>query len=89
MENVLKYYEFSEFFQDISGTFSHPIAYTELNPQHFLIFENENEAYHLSVARYPSESQIGKSKPEILEFLIENYDTSNSEHRVLLRHYLE
>ena len=88
MENVLKYYEFSDFFKDVSGAFSSHISYSILNSQHFLIFERENHTYNLYVAKYANEEEIGKSKPEILELLVQNYDTSNSEHRIAIRRYL-
>ncbi|CAM1345610.1 hypothetical protein [Tenacibaculum amylolyticum] len=89
MENVFKYYEFSDFFIDESGAFSgKEIAYTELNAQHFLIFEKEKEQYNLYVARFVSKKEIGQQAPEILELLVENYDKSIPEHRVVLRKYL-
>ncbi|TCI85569.1 hypothetical protein [Tenacibaculum sp. M341] len=89
MENVLKYYEFSDFFEDKSKTFlGEKIAYTELNEQHFLIFENKNETYNLYVSKFQKKEDIGLKPPEILELLVKNYDKSLSEHRVVLRKYL-
>lgn len=42
MENVFKYYDFSEFITDKSTTFSgREICFSELNEQHFLIFEKK------------------------------------------------
>ena len=89
MENVLKYYEFSDFFNDNSGLFSFPISYVELNSQHFLIFEKNKDQYNLYVSKFKNKSEIGKSKPEILELMIENYDKSIPEHRVAIRRYFE
>lgn len=89
MENVLKYYDFSNFFEDHSGVFNgNQIAYTVLNEQHFLIFVKNNDVYDLYVSKFLSKNEIGQAVPEILELLIENYDTSIPEHRVLLRQYL-
>lgn len=89
MENVLRYYEFSDFFEDTSGSFSkNEIAYSELNAQHFLIFEKKDENFNLYVSKYTSKKEIGLQPPEILELLIENYDKSIPEHRVILRKYL-
>lgn len=88
MENVLKYYEFSEFFTDRSGTFSSPISFTVLNTQHFLIFEKKHTKYTLYVAKYDGVENIGEEKPKILELLVADYDKSNSEHRIILRKYL-
>ncbi len=88
MENVLKYYEFSDFFEDTSQTFSFPIAFTGLNEQHFLIFEKQENVYNLYVSRYKNQKEIGKTKPEILELLVEDYDKSNPEHRIAIRRYL-
>lgn len=90
MENVFKYYEFSDFFEDTSGTFSgNLIAFTELNSEHFLIFEkNNNEEYDLYVSKYSSKKAIGIQEPEIIELLVKNYDKSLSEHRVVLRKYM-
>lgn len=89
MENVFKYYEFSDFFTDTSNTFSgNEIAFTELNETHFLIFEKEEDNYHLYVTRFGSEKEIGKQAPEIVELLVKNYDKSLPEHRVILRRYL-
>ena len=89
MENVFKYFEFSSFFKDSSNTFSgNEIAYTELNAEHFLIFEKENDSYHLYVSKYKNRKEIGKSSPEILELLVRDYDKSNSKHRVAIRRYL-
>ena len=90
MENVLKYFEFSPFFKDQSGAFSNnEIAFTELNSEHFLIFEKEVERYNLYVSKYSGKNAIGTSQPEILELLIQNYDKSNSAHRVAIRRYFE
>ena len=90
MENVLKYFEFSSFFQDKSGAFSNnEIAFTELNSEHFLIFEKEKEIYNLYVSKYSGKKAIGTSQPEILELLIQNYDKSNPAHRIAIRRYFE
>jgi hypothetical protein len=90
MENVLKYFEFSSFFKDESGAFSNnEIAFSELNAEHFLIFEKEEEVYNLYVSKYSGQKAIGTDQPEILELLISNYDKSNPEHRVAIRRYFE
>jgi len=90
MENVLKYFEFSSFFQDQSETFSeNEIAFSELNSQHFLIFEKVGDIYNLYVSKYSNKQAIGKSKPEILELMISNYDKGNPAHRVAIRRYFE
>lgn len=90
MENVLKYFEFSSFFRDESDTFQgNEIAYTELNAEHFLIFEKENKQYNLYVSKYRSKKEIGKEKPEIVELVIKDYNKSNPEHRVAIRRYVE
>lgn len=90
MENVLKYFEFSSFLKDESGVFSNnEIAYSELNSEHFLIFEKENDKYNLYVSKYSAKKAIGKESPEILELLIENYDKGKPEHRVAIRRYFE
>lgn len=89
MENVFRYYEFSDFIKDKSGTFlEREICFSALNEIHFLIFEKHNEAYNLYVSKFQSKKEIGIEKPEILELLVENYDKSISEHRVVLRKYL-
>lgn len=89
MENVFKYYEFSDFIKDTSGTFSgNEICFSVLNEQHFLIFEKKETNYNLYVSRYSSQKEIGVKPPEILEVLIENYDKSIPEHRIILRKYL-
>ena len=90
MENVFKYFEFSSFFKDQSGTFSeNEIAFSELNSQHFLIFEQEKETYNLYISKYSGKKAIGKSQPEILELIIADYDKSNPAHRVAIRRYFE
>ncbi len=92
MENVFKYYEFSSFFEDRSETFlESSISYTELNEQHFLIFEKkvaEKEVYNLYISKYKSKKDIGVGKPEILELLVENYDKSIPEHRIIMKKYM-
>lgn len=92
MENVFKYYEFSEFFTDNSETFqNNEICYTELNEHHFLIFEKNKSnppAYNLYVSKYTSKKEIGVAPPEIIELLVNDYDKSKSEHRIVLRKYL-
>lgn len=89
MENVLKYYEFSDFFSDTSNTFlGNLICFSELNAQHFLIFEKKDEIFNLYVAKYSSKNKIGVEPPEILEILAKNYDKSLAEHRIILRKYL-
>jgi len=53
MENIFKYYEFSDFFLDVSGVFSeNEISYSVLNETHFLIFEKKNSSYNLYVSKY-------------------------------------
>ncbi len=90
MENVLKYFEFSRFFNDTSGIFSgNEIAVSQLDSHHFLIFEKEDNSYHLYVSKYDSRAEVGKSKPQILELYIKNYDKSNPEHRIAIRRYFE
>ncbi|WP_299624665.1 hypothetical protein [uncultured Tenacibaculum sp.] len=89
MENVLKYYDFSDFFEDKSTAFSgNEIAFTELNAEHFLIFEKTSENFNLYVSKFLKEKDIGVNPPEILELLVENYDKSIPEHRIILRKYL-
>ena len=89
MENVFKYYEFSDFFKDASDTFSgNDICFTELNETHFLIFEKENSSYNLYVSRYHHKNDIGTKPPEILEVLVNNYDKSIPEHRLMIKQYL-
>lgn len=65
------------------------ISYSELNSEHFLIFEKSNENYNLYVSKYNSKNDIGKNKPLLLELVIENYDKSIPEHRIALRRYFE
>ncbi len=89
MENILKYYEFSDFFVDKSNAFSgNEIAFSELNATHFLIFEKYSEAFNLYVSKYVNKKEIGIKSPEILELLVENYDKSKPEHRIALKQYL-
>lgn len=89
MENVLKYYEFSEFKKDDSEAFSNnEIAYTELNETHYLIFEKEEDQYNLYVSKFNSRNEIGNKKPIILELLVSNYDKSKPEHRLAITQYL-
>lgn len=93
MENVFRYYEFSDFFSDNSGQFEgNEICYSVLNEQHFLIFVKKphegQESYDLYVSRYGSVREVGKVKPEIIELLVEDYDKSKPEHRIVLRKYL-
>jgi len=90
MTNVFLYFDFSSFFKDISDAFSgNDICYSELNATHFLIFEKNKENYNLYVSKYTSKKDIGVNPPEILEFLIENYDKSIPEHRIAIRRYFE
>lgn len=89
MENVFKYYEFSAFFTDKSETFSgNQISYSELNDTHFLIFEQNKETYNLYVSKFKSRKEIGVNTPEILELLVNNYDKSIPEHRLMIKQYL-
>ena len=89
MENIFKYFDFSPFKKDDSNAFNgNQISYTELNAQHFLIFEKEQDIFNLYVSKYSKKADIGNKYPEILELLVTNYDKSNSEHRVALRRYL-
>lgn len=89
MDNVFRYYEFSEFFTDQSGTFSNnEICYSELNDEHFLIFEKNKVYLSLYVSKYKTKKDIGITPPEIIELLVKNYDKSIPEHRVVLKKYL-
>lgn len=88
MENIFKYYQFSDFFKDESGSFSsNEISFTELNDTHFLIFEKVDERFNLYVSRYKNKKEIGINPPEILEILVENYDKSILEHRNAIKQY--
>jgi len=90
MTNVFLYYDFTSFFKDESGSFSgNEICYSELNENHFMIFEKKEENFNLYVSKYESKKDIGVSSPEILEILIENYDKSIPEHRIAIRRYYE
>ena len=90
MENIFKYYEFSAFFLDTSGVFyGNEISFTELNYTHFLIFENRNSSYYLYVSKYQQKKDIGVSKPEILELLVENYNKSIPAHRIAIKQYFD
>ena len=89
MDNVFKYYEFSDFFVDKSDTFlGNEICFSELNDTHFLIFEKKNSAYNLYISRYHHKNDIGVNPPEILELLVDNYDKSIPEHRLMIKQYL-
>ena len=88
MENIFKYYQFSDFLTDASGAFSsNEICFSELNETHFLIFEKTATSYNLFVSRFKNKKEIGKNPPEILEILIENYDKSIPEHRMAIKQY--
>jgi hypothetical protein len=90
MTNVFLYYDFTSFFKDESGSFSgNEICYSELNANHFMVFEKSGESYNLYVSKYESKKDVGVSSPEILEMLIENYDKSIPEHRIAIRRYFE
>ena len=89
MENIFKYFDFSPFKKDYSNAFNgNQISYSELNAQHFLIFEKEKAICNLYVSKYSAKVDIGNKPPEILELLVTNYDKSNPEHRIALRRYL-
>ena len=89
MENVFKYFEFSDFFKDESGAFSgNEICFTELNETHFLIFEKNNLKYNLFVSKFLQKKDIGFTPPEILELVVLDYDKSIPEHRIALRQYM-
>lgn len=90
MENIFKYYEFSDFFKDESNEFSgNDICFTILNETHFLIFEKVKDTYNLYISRYQQKEYIGKKKSEILELVVKNYNKSIPDHRIALRQYLE
>ncbi|WP_299063981.1 hypothetical protein [uncultured Polaribacter sp.] len=89
MENVFKYFEFSDFFKDQSGSFSgNEICFTDLNDTHFLIFEKDRLQYNLYVSKFLNKKEVGYKQPEILELVVSNYDKSKPEHRIALRQYL-
>ncbi len=90
MTNVFLYYDFTPFFKDESGAFSgSDICFSELNSEHFMIFEKNGENYNLYISKYQSKKEVGKLEPEILEILVENYDKSIPEHRIAIRRYFE
>ena len=75
--------------KDQSNAFNgNEISFTELNSEHFLIFEKEQDVFNLYVSKYSKKSDIGNKQPEILELLVSDYDKSNPEHRIALRRYL-
>ena len=90
MTNVFLYYDFNPFFKDESGAFSgNEICFSELNSEHFLIFEKKNNNFNLYISKYNSKKDIGKNIPILFEMIIENYDKSIPKHRVALRRYFE
>jgi hypothetical protein len=90
MTNVFLYFDFKPFFKDASGAFSgNEISYSELNSEHFLIFENNNGSYNLYVSKYGSKREVGVNPPTILELLVENYDKNIPAHRIAIRRYFE
>ena len=90
MENVLKYYQFSDFFGDTSNSFSgNIISYSEINSTHYLIFEKVSETFNLYISKYKNRKEIGVQPPEILELLVENYDKSIPEHRIAIKQYFQ
>ena len=90
MTNVFLYFDFKPFFKDASGAFDgNDICYSQLNSEHFLIFESNNGNYNLYISQYKSKNEIGVQAPLILELLIENYDKNIAEHRVAIRRYFE
>ncbi|GAB7257778.1 hypothetical protein [Polaribacter sp. OB-PA-B3] len=90
MENVFKYFEFSDFFKDQSGSFSgNEICFTDLNDTHFLIFEKDGLQYNLYVSKFLNKKEVGYKQPEILELVVSNYNKSKPEHRIALRQYLD
>mgnify|MGYP001226646481 FL=1 len=89
MENIFRYFDFSPFIKDQSNSFNgNEISFTELNLEHFLIFEKEQAIFNLYVSKYSKKVDIGIKPPKILELLVANYDKSNPDHRVALRRYL-
>jgi hypothetical protein len=89
MENIFRYFDFSPFIKDQSNAFNgNEISFTELNSEHFLIFEKEQDVFNLYVSKYSKKSDIGNKPAEILELLVSDYDMSNPEHRIALRRYL-
>ncbi len=89
MENVFKYFEFSDFFKDESGAFSvNEICFTVLNETHFLIFVKINLKYNLFVSKFIQKKDISVTPPEILELVVRDYDKSIPEHRIALRQYV-
>jgi hypothetical protein len=89
MENIFRYFDFSPFIKDHSNAFNgNEISFTELNSEHFLIFEKEQDVFNLYVSKYLKKSDIGNKPAEILELLVSDYDMSNPEHRIALRRYL-
>ncbi len=90
MTNVFLYYDFTPFFKDESDSFSgNDICFSELNSEHFMIFEKNEENYNLYISKYKFKKEVGKIAPEILEILVENYDKSIPEHRIAIRRYFE
>jgi len=89
LENVFKYYDFSDFFTDTSEKFSgNQICFSELNSNHFLIFEKDKDFYNLYISKFNNKKDIGIKNPEILELLVNKYDKSKPEHRKLIKQYL-
>ena len=54
-----------------------------------MVFEKSGENYNLYISKYQSKNEVGKSEPEILELLVENYDKSIPAHRIAIRRYFE
>ena len=52
MENIFNYFDFSPFKKDNSNSFAgNEISYTELNSEHFLIFEKNQQHDNLYVSK--------------------------------------
>lgn len=88
MEQFLNYYNFSAFFKDESSFFK-TIAFSWIKDDLYIVLEQTEDIYIIHFTSYKSKKDIGKTKPDGLNTLIEDFKLDNNEHRKIVQQYLD
>ncbi len=88
MEQLLDYYDFSDFRKDESLFFD-TISFSSIKDDLYLVIEKKEEMYHIHFTSYSNQNDIGKVKPLGLNTLIEDFKIDNNQHRKIIQQYLD
>ncbi|MDO6803270.1 hypothetical protein Q4595_12500 [Wenyingzhuangia sp. 1_MG-2023] len=88
MEQLLDYYNFSEFQKDESLFFD-TISFSWIKDNLYIILEKKEDRYYVHFTSYDEKNHIGKQKPTGINTLIDDFQIDDNDHRKTIQQYLD